>query len=182
MPVVNILAGVLLLFLGRRLFWLFVAVVGFIVGMNLALQYLGPESTWVAIVVGLVAGLIGAVLAVLFQRVAVALAGFMAGSYLATWLLTTLGVDLGGFEGLVSIIGGIIGAVLVFVLFDWALIVLSSLVGASLIAPAVTPDGTTQTLIFIILAIIGIVVQAGLMRRYPGSVSRPAYRRRRRRA
>jgi uncharacterized membrane protein YeaQ/YmgE (transglycosylase-associated protein family) len=175
MTIINVLAGFLILLLGRRLFWLFVAVLGFIVGMNLALQYFGPESTWVAIVVGLVAGLIGAALAVLFQRAAVGIAGFLAGSYLAGWLLTTLWVDLGQFEWLVSLVGGIIGAVLFFVLFDWALIVLSSLIGASLIAPAVTVDGSLQGLIFVLLAVIGIAVQAGLMRRYP---SRP-YRRRR---
>lgn len=177
----NIFAGILLLFLGRRLFWLFVAVIGFIVGFNLAVQNLAAESTWVAIVIGLVAGLIGAVLAVLFQRAAVALAGFLAGSYLAGYLLAALGVDLAGFAWLVSLVGGIIGAILVFVLFDWALIVLSSLVGASLIAPLVTPESTAQTLVFVLLALIGIVVQAGLMRRYPGTVRRANYRRSRRR-
>jgi hypothetical protein len=179
MNVLNILAGILLLLLGRRLFWLFVAVIGFLTGMNLAAQYLADQSQWVIIVVGLVAGLIGAALAVLFQRAAVAIAGFLAGSYLATYLLATLGIDMGGFSGLVSIIGGIIGAVLVFVLFDWALILLSSLVGASLVAPALTADPTGQMVLFVVLVIVGIVVQAGLMRRYPSAGPRP-YRRRRR--
>lgn len=178
MDIIYFLAGVLLLLLGRRLFWLFVAVVGFLAGMNLASQYLAGESTWVMIVVGLIAGLVGAVLAVLFQRIAVALAGFLAGSYLATYLLAALGVDLGQFAWIVALIGGIIGAVLVFVLFDWALILLSSLVGASLAAPVLTTDPQAQTLLFIILAVIGILVQAGMMMRYPGTVSR--HRRRRR--
>ena len=36
MPIINILVGAALLLLGRRLFWLFVAGVGFVAGMQLA--------------------------------------------------------------------------------------------------------------------------------------------------
>jgi hypothetical protein len=178
MEILNILAGALLLLFGRRLFWLFVGVIGFIAGMNLAAQYLVGANQWVILVVGLVAGLIGAVLAVLFQRIAVALAGFYAGSYLAIYLLGVLGVDTAQFPWVISILGGILGAVLVFVLFDWALIVLSSLVGASLIAPALVSGSQGQMIVFVVMVIIGIVVQAGLTGRYP-SGSRPARRRRR---
>ena len=35
--------GIVLLTLGRRLFWLFVAGVGFAVGLQLAQQYLGTQ-------------------------------------------------------------------------------------------------------------------------------------------
>lgn len=178
----NVLVGILLLLLGRRLFWLFVAAVGFVVGMNLAAQYLADQSFWVIMVAGLVAGAVGAVLAILFQRIAVALAGFLAGSYLSTFLLATLGIDMGQFAWLVSLIGGIIGAVLVFVLFDWALILLSSLVGASLVAPVVSADPQTQTVMFLLLAVIGIVVQGSWLWREPEATRasrRPARRRRR---
>jgi hypothetical protein len=178
MNILNILVGLILLLFGRRMFWFFIGVLGFLWGMNLATQYLAGETTWVVIVVGLIAGVLGAVLAVLFQRIAVAIAGFLAGSYLAISLLGTLGVDLAQFSWIVSIIGGIIGAVLVFILFDWALILLSSLVGASLVTPELTGDPTGQAVIFIALAVVGFIVQAAMMQRgYLGT--RPATRRRR---
>lgn len=167
MDILTVIAGILLLLLGRQLFWLFVGIVGFIVGMNLAAQYLAGQSDWVIIVVGLVAGVIGAILAVLFQRIAVAVAGFLAGSYLAAYLLASLGVDLGQFEGIVTIIAGILGAILVFLLFDWALILLSSLLGSSLIVPALTADSQLQLILFLVLAVVGILVQAGMLRRWP---------------
>jgi hypothetical protein len=167
MDIFTVIAGVLLLLLGRHLFWLFVGIIGFIAGMNLAAQYLAGQSDWVIIVVGLVAGLIGALLAVFFQRIAVAVAGFLAGSYLTAYLLASLGVDMAQFEGIVTIIGGILGAILVFVLFDWALILLSSLVGSSLIVPVLTADPQLQLILFIVLAVIGILVQAGMLRRWP---------------
>jgi hypothetical protein len=58
------------------------------------------------------------------------------------------------------IIGGIIGAVLLFVLFDWGLIVLSSLSGASLIVHSVTFQSRALPLLFAVLVVVGIVVQA----------------------
>jgi Domain of unknown function (DUF4203) len=167
MDILTVIAGILLLILGRHLFWLFVGIVGFIAGMNLATQYLTGQSDWVIIVVGLVAGLIGAILAVLFQRIAVAVAGFLAGSYLAAYLMASLGVDMAQFEGIVTIIAGILGAILVFVLFDWALILLSSLVGSSLIVPALTADPQLQLVLFLVLAVFGILVQAGMLKRWP---------------
>jgi hypothetical protein len=166
MDILTVIAGILLLLLGRQLFWLFVGIVGFIVGMTWAAQYLAGQSEWVVIVVGLVAGVIGAVLAVFFQRIAVAVAGFLAGSYLAAYLMASVGVDIGQFEGIVTIITGILGAVLVFVLFDWALIFLSSLLGASLVVPALVADPQIQIILFLVLAVIGIVVQVGLLKRW----------------
>jgi hypothetical protein len=164
MNIITIILGLIILLFGMRLFWLFVGVVGFVVAANLAAQYLVGQNEWVIIAAGLVAGLIGAVLAVIFQRIAVAVAGFLAGAYIATYLLASLGVEMGNFEWVVWIIGGAIGGTLVFALFDWALIVLSSLVGASLVAPAFTLDAPIQTLLFLVLAVVGIVFQAGLLR------------------
>jgi hypothetical protein len=169
MDILTIAAGILLMLLGRHLFWFFVGIIGFIAGMNLATQYLAGQFEWVIIVVGLVAGLIGAVLAVFFQRIAVAVAGFLAGSYLAAYLMSSLGVDMAHFEGIVTIIAGILGAILVFVLFDWALILLSSLVGSSLIVPVLIFGSQLQLVFFVVLALVGILVQAGVLRRWPAN-------------
>jgi hypothetical protein len=75
-----LLAGIALLLAGRRLFWLFVGVVGFFAGLRFALQVLGPRADlrWI---VALAAGLLGIVLAIALQRLAVALAGFFVGGY-----------------------------------------------------------------------------------------------------
>jgi len=44
MGVLNIFVGIALLILGRKLFWLFVACVGFAVGFTYAQQLLVPDS------------------------------------------------------------------------------------------------------------------------------------------
>ena len=70
-----------------------------------------------------------------------------------------LGLNQGAFSWIVYLIGGIIGALLVVFLFDWALIVLSSLAGASLISQALLLPAGIAGVIFLALVIVGIVIQ-----------------------
>lgn len=163
LPLANILVGAGLLFLGRRLFWVFVAGTGFIAGAVLAGEWLGPQPAAISLVIGLAAGLIGAVLSVFLQRAAVAVAGFVSGGY----LLYTLALDSGhpslAWAGF--LIGGILGAVFVVVTFDWALIGLSALTGASLIAGTTRLESSASTLLFFALLIVGVIAQASQLTR-----------------
>ena len=90
-PLAQILAGVALLLFGRRLFWVFVGVIGFIAGMRFGAEIVKgqPEAVILLIAVGM--GLLGALLAVVLQRVAVALAGGLAGGMLAMRIVAMLG-------------------------------------------------------------------------------------------
>ncbi len=67
--IVHLLLGIVLLLLGRRLFWFFVGVAGFLVGMNIAEQFVvGPPGT--NLLIAIVAGILGAVIAIFLQKVA----------------------------------------------------------------------------------------------------------------
>src|SRR5437762_7058180 len=82
--IVGILIGVVILFFGRKLFWLCVAAVGFAVGVEIAPQLVNEPSSLLALVIALVFGLLGALLALFLQKVAIAILGFLAGGKLAT--------------------------------------------------------------------------------------------------
>lgn len=73
----NIAAGAALLLAGRRLFWLFVAITGFLVGAEVTGDMFVNQPRWVVWVLAAGASIIGAVLAMLLQRIAFAVAGFM---------------------------------------------------------------------------------------------------------
>ncbi len=161
----RLVLGVLLLTLGRKFFWLFVGIVGFIAGFTLAGSLLQGQPDWLILLIGVVVGVIGAGLAVFLQRLAVAVAGFLAGGYLALAAMNLLNVSLTGLTWLPFVIGGLIGAVLLFVFFDWALIILSSITGANLIVAALTLTSPLNIIVFIVLVIVGIAIQAGLMSR-----------------
>lgn len=165
MDVARIVVGSMLLILGRKLYWLFVGVVGFALGFALATQFPGGASEWVILIVALVAGLVGALLAVFLQRVAIAVAGFAGGGYVVVVLVRSLGWHPGRLTWVPFVIGGIIGLVLVVTLFEWALIILSSLTGASLIVESSSLTPSIAGLLFVVLLIVGIGIQVSVMHR-----------------
>jgi Domain of unknown function (DUF4203) len=153
-----VILGLVLLVLGRQLFWLSVAIAGFLVGMRFAGVILAGEPQWLLVCVALGAGLLGALLAVLAQRVAFALAGFYAGFYLAL-----IGAQSFGAEGnniMFFVIGGVVGAVCAALMMDWAIIILSCLVGAGAIVEPLGLGPMMSGVVFLALVIAGACFQA----------------------
>jgi hypothetical protein len=161
----RVLAGLGMLVLGRQLFWLFVGGMGFVFGINLATQVLGegqPDTT--ILLFALIFGFIWAIAALFLQRLAVSAAGFIGGVVIAMNLVEMLNLELG--SALVPfLVGGILGLILVNVLFDWALIVISSFAGASVIVQTFEMETAVSLLLLAILIVIGIVVQGSQLRR-----------------
>ena len=173
-PLIFLILGLLLLFFGRALFWLFVAAAGFLVGVEAAPLILPHGSEMLVLAAAVILGIIGAVLAIFVQKLAVALAGFVAGGYLGAELFAPLlggaGIKYAG-AWLCFVIGGIIGAIVMVAFFNWALIILSSFQGAHLIVRdhSIIRGMPMQyhhvPFLLIILAVIGIVFQASTYRR-----------------
>jgi hypothetical protein len=161
MQLFTIVLGVILLVFGRRLFWLFVALVGFLLGMEFTWVILGDQPKWVMLCIGLGTGLIGSLLAVLVERVAFALAGFYAGAYLA--LIGAQSFGVGGNTILVFVVAGLIGAVLAALIMDWDIIVLSCLVGSGAVVVCLGLDQTVSLLVFLVLALAGTFSRAKIM-------------------
>lgn len=172
--IITLLAGLAILFFGRRLFWLFVAVVGFVVGFELASDFLAGQSEWLILLIALLVGLAGAAIAVFLQYLALGIAGFLAGGYLV--LVLWRAIELGGPQWLmwlVALVGAIIGSVLVVAMFDWALVILTSLVGAAMIAqlPAEWPI-LWRSGLFVVLLLLGLAVQSVMLSRQGTTVRR----------
>jgi hypothetical protein len=162
--------GALILFFGRRLFWLCVAAVGFAAGVEIAPQLIHEPTPLLALTIALVLGFVGALLALFLQKIAIAIAGFFAGGKLAIAIAAALFAQHGQYFWLTFLIGGIIGAILLLVVFDWALIVLSAVVGAYLIQSAIALPSTGAGILFVALAVVGVLVQAGSFRRTRGEI------------
>lgn len=158
--IVLAVAGAALLVLGWRLFWLFVGVVGFAAGLMAAQWVFGPQPFWMLWIAGLICGIIGAMLALFFQKLAIAIGGFAAGSTIALHLTLMVGYHPGV---LVTFIGGVVGAVGLYLLFDWALIILSSVAGATFIIEALGRHAPYAPVLSAVLIAIGVVFQARLL-------------------
>jgi hypothetical protein len=162
MSIFYFVAGAALLILGRKLFWLFSAAIGFLLGMSFAQQFLPGQTQTVQLIVALIIGGLGAVLAIMVQKIAIGLVGFIAGAYLVNLLIPTFSITLGSFIWVAVIVGGIIGALLASTMFDWTLIILSSAVGASVIVNHLSLPQPFPLVILIALLLLGVVIQAKL--------------------
>ena len=165
MLLVNVLVGAVLLFFGRRLFWLFVAGIGFVVGSRLALDALDGQREWLIVLLALAVGVIGAFVSIFLQRLVVGIAGFLAGGYLLYML--ALGLEYQSYAWIAFILGGVIGAILVSLLLDWALILLSALTGATVIVQSVALSESASVIVFLVLMLFGVAIQAAQLPRKP---------------
>src|SRR5437868_10029777 len=163
-PILSILIGAIILFFGRKLFWLCVAAVGFAAGIQVAPHLMHEPTPILQLSIAVVFGFIGALLALFLQKIAIAVAGFLAGGKLAMALVAAFIAEGARYPGIAFIVGGIIGAILLLALFDWALIVMSAVVGAYLICHTIVLPQTGATILFVGLAVIGVVVQAAAFR------------------
>lgn len=165
--IVQILVGLVSLLFGRRLYWLFVALAGFLFGLVLGQVLFNGQPEIVTFFLALVIGAGMAALALFIQRPIVALGGFVALGSLGVLLANALG--MGGLGWVFFLVAGIIGAVLVFQFFDWALIINSSLSGAGAVAAGAVVllpllGGWVEALLVIALAVGGIYYQARELR------------------
>jgi Domain of unknown function (DUF4203) len=164
-PIISVLIGVAILLFGRKLFWLFVAALGFAVGLEIAAYFMKEPPQWMTLVVAVGCGVIGALLAILLQKIAIAIAGFVAGGRIAWALAAAFFVEHAHYRGITFVIGGIVGALLLLALFDWVLILLSSIEGAHLIGNGITLPEKGALILFIALAVVGVIVQGSMLRR-----------------
>ena len=166
----QVIAGLALLILGRRLFWLALAALGFVAGMTYSSEFLPGQSETAALLIGLAAGVIGALLAVFMQKIAIGAAGFLAGGYLVLGLFRLIGAEPSAFG---FIVGGIVGLILIYPLFDWGLIILSSLAGALILVQTLDAARAVSAIVFGVVFVFGLIIQSALHRRRPKRPAEP---------
>lgn len=158
--IITLLLGILLIIFGRKLFWLFVATIGFVAGTSIAIFFLHDISDVTKIIIAIIAGLIGIFLATTIQRIALFIAGFIAGGYVLGGIIKIIDIQYNLNPWLVFIIGAMIGIIIMFIFFDWALIILSSFTGALLITQNIPLSPQYQIISLLILLFIGLIIQS----------------------
>ena len=163
-----------LLMLGRRLYWLFVAGVGFFVTNQLATQHFETPVEWLPLplplVLAVVAGLAGALLAIFLQKLAITIAGFTSAAFFAYVVAENIGLSTENPQAalLAALLVGVLGAIFSRTLFDWALILLSSLTGSWFLLDPFELDPRLYRVVLMIVAVAGISIQANMLHRDRG--------------
>jgi len=167
MSLIFALMGLIVLLLGQRLFWLALGALAWVWGMNFLghpLEDLGEGVVLlIAVVLAVVAGVIGRSR----NPTSVAIAGFLSGSLMVSLLAELVGVDLGTAFWPVVAIAGVLGILVSLRVRPMALILLFSLCGALIIPISFElqrQGGPTGWLLFIVLAVVGFLVQTRVLR------------------
>lgn len=162
--ILSIAAGLILLFAGRRFFWLAAALVAFLFIFNLFEALFG--GGWLGLILAVIAGAFFAWLATKFVKIIGYFVGALAGAVGLPIFLGLFGIDWSWL--LMALIGAVLGFVLMMFLFDWGLIVLTSWAGANAVVGKVTGQwslsDTIATILVVVLIAAGIFVQAGQLK------------------
>jgi hypothetical protein len=167
--VVLIVLGAAALFFGLRLFWLFAAVVGFAVGWWLVGLFFSDPGV-LQLVIGIIVGLILAGLTRWLGKWAIRLVVALAGFAMLPMLLGNLGMLGGISEWIWALVGAAVGFLLAVFMADWAVIILSVLLGTNLLlsgvdelllALKVAPLSEVLYLLFsVVLIVAGVAFQS----------------------
>jgi len=157
--IIQIVVGLALLAFGRKGLGLFLAAIGFVAGISVVAHYFPTASPGLQFGVALAGGMIGVFIAFFIKKIAVAAAGLLGGGYLGYLLSINFGWDQQGFPWIPVAICAAIGILLAFFLLKWALIILSSVVGAFLVVHALNLQAALGAIVFAVLLGGGILFQ-----------------------
>ena len=160
MLIVRGVIGAILLFLGHELNFLFAGAMAALIGYRLT-PLLPPQwPAWsdTAFIIGL--GVVAALLVLLNERIGYFISGFLAGGYLLVEYFepNVLTLPLVPF-----LIGGVIGSLVIGLFTDWALILVSTALGAAYILDLFILDPMFEILLGAGLFIVGALTQVIIM-------------------
>jgi uncharacterized membrane protein YoaK (UPF0700 family) len=160
MLIVRGVIGGILLFLGHELNFLFAGAMAALLGLRLTWLLPSQWPAWADYAFIIALGVIAAVAVLLNERIGYFISGFLAGGLLLVeyWAPDTLTVPW-----LPFLIGGIIGALIVGIFTDWALILVTSAIGAAYLLNLFVLNPTLEILIGAGLFIVGALTQVIIM-------------------
>ncbi len=164
--VLSIGAGFLLLFAGRKFFWLAAGLAAFVLGLSF-FEAIFKDTGWVGIILSAIGGLIFGWLAVKFIRIAGYIIGALAGAAALPFLLGLFGAPWSWLT--MALIGAVLGFLLVRFFFDWGLIIMTAWIGANAVVSSanqfINLGVILSTIGFILLLSTGILSQRRMMRK-----------------
>ena len=161
MLIVRAVLGAVLLFLGRELNFLFAGAMASLIAIELTplLPLEWPAWSNPAFILGL--GILAAAAAAIHERAGYFLSGFLAGGY---YLSEYYAPGVFSVTLLPFVVGGVIGSLTMGLFTEWALMVVSCLIGSLYITDLFRLSPTAETLIQAGLFILGALTQVVLMR------------------
>ena len=149
-------AGVMILFLGRELSFLFSAAMAAFLGFRLTPLLPASWPSWSGTAFVVTIAVVAAILTIINESAGFYVSGFLIGGYVLTeyFAPNSLSIPL-----LPFIVGSVLGAVIIGLFTDWAMIIVSTFIGTYLIYGVLPLVGTARTLVSAGIFIVGALAQ-----------------------
>jgi hypothetical protein len=161
MLIVRGVIGGIILFLGRELNFLFAGGMAALIGFRLTPKLSTSLPAWADYAFIITLALLAAGIVLANERVGYFISGFLSGGYV---LVEYFAPGVLTLPLLPFIIGGVIGSLIIGLLTEWALIIVSSLIGAIYATTMFRLNPTAETLVAGGLFVIGALTQVLIMR------------------
>jgi hypothetical protein len=159
MGIILVVIGFILLVAGHQTTWLYVGGVAFLMGSLLAERFNFVQTEIEMIIFSITSGVIGSLLVAYLRKFMVVLAAFLSGGYICFFLPEVLGWDTSWINWVVILLVGLASAIMTLVWGALVLILVSTLLGATLIIRNMSLGSIGPMGMFIVLTIFGLVAQ-----------------------
>lgn len=156
LPFIRSVAGVMILFLGRELSFLFSAAMAAFLGFRLTPLLPSAWPSWSGLAFVILIAIIAAVLTTINESASFYVSGFLIGGYALTefYAPNSLSIPI-----LPFIIGSVLGAIIIGLLTDWAMIIVATFIGTYLLYDVLPWFGIAKTLASAGIFIVGALAQ-----------------------
>jgi hypothetical protein len=166
MILITILVGITIIILGRKSLWLGVFSASFVFASQTLTYFLFDQpQTTIWIISGVISGII-LIIYLTLEKVMLTVLGALTGGYLAIITFSALNLismDTYVLKFFVFAGGGVIGVLLIKLVFDWAMKVLSALIGAYLVSSILAGQPIFQLVVLAILTIAGVAIHGNTL-------------------
>jgi hypothetical protein len=159
MSFILVVIGFILLVIGHQSSWLYVGGVALVMGSLLADRLSFVRSATDLIIFSFTSGVLGSLLVVYLRKFMLVLAAFLSGSYISYYLPEALGWDTSWINPVVVLLVGLASAIMTFVWGALPLILITTLLGATLIVQNMSLPSIGPMSLFIVAVIFGLVAQ-----------------------
>jgi hypothetical protein len=159
MGVILVVIGFILLVTGHQASWLYVGGVFLLTGSLLADRLEIVRNEIDMIIFSFTSGVLGSLLVVYLRKFMVTLAALISGGYICYFLPEALGWETGWINWVIILLVGLACAVMTFIWGALPLIMVSTLLGATLIIQNMSLAAVGPAGMFIVLTSFGLVAQ-----------------------
>ncbi len=159
MDALLVVIGFIIMVAGHQANWMFVGSVSFVVASFLVREYRVVISETESIIFALASGLLGSMLVVYLRKWTVVLASMICGAYISYYLPSTLDWNTAWISWPILLAAAIASGALVLVWGELPLILISTLMGVTLIIQYLHLVSISTLALFIVLLFFGLISQ-----------------------